>query len=78
MNKENLIELFRWYDENREYFNEISADYEDISIKAFRQLNFLNIPIVSGNEVEFCEHNYKRMNPYYDEKCTKCGMVRET
>jgi hypothetical protein len=47
MTNENLIELFRWYDENREYFNEIGADYDRICKEAYKQFDFLNLPIVS-------------------------------
>jgi hypothetical protein len=46
MDENNLIELFRWYDENREYFNEIGADYDRIRKEAYEQFDFLNLPIV--------------------------------
>jgi hypothetical protein len=46
MNKENLIELLRWYDDHNGYFNEIGADYDRVCLEAYKQFNFLNLAVV--------------------------------
>ncbi|ANS04891.1 hypothetical protein [uncultured Mediterranean phage] len=81
MNKDNLIELLRWYDDHNGYFNEIGADYDRICKEAYGQFNFLNLPFVSNSApietpLTYCPKckstDIRQYTKGYD-KCNNCN-----
>ena len=49
--KEQIIGLLKWYDDNRDYLNEIGADFDKTADKAINTPDIVNlfaIPVVNG------------------------------